>query len=164
MKFRIPRDPDYKLEAKVGSFHVEYGVRGQELEKEVNDRTEQFVTAMETRGNKLYVYPGLQNPKWVTSEDGELTAYYAIDWEGTRKPELAPDGLPLPRTRETSLEETEGEVEYRIIGVFWIPQVEIPILKSIYEIREDEKLAKNPLQSGYGGVVIPSKTITKEYE
>lgn len=161
---RVQEDPDYGLESKVGSIILEHGVRGTELRKEIEDATGKFIRAMELRGCELYHYPGLQNPTWISSEDGELVAYYAIDWEGKRKAIIGPDGLPLPRTRETSLEDSEGEVEYRIVGIFWTPQRAVEFIKNRYQIFEEEKLARQPTQYGYGGRVEPQPENPKEYE
>ena len=119
---------------------------------------------MEFRGCELYKRPDFQNPVWVSSEDGELVAYYAIDWEGKRKAPMGPDGLPLPRTRETSLEDSEGEVEYRIVGIFWTPQWAVEFIKNKYQIAEEERLARQPIQWGHGGRVEPQPENPKEYE
>lgn len=152
VKINIGDVPRYDLITKVGSITLEYGVRGPELERELRVAQEKFIRAMELRGLTLFRSSGLANPKWTTNEDGSMTAWYAIDWEGKRKPRLHTDGTPLPRKRETSLEESEGEVEYRIVGVFWGPTTSMEILKEKQEIKDEEREAKHPTQFGYGSL------------
>ena len=142
-------DLGWDVVTKVGSITREYGVGGRELEKDLRDAQETFVRVMETRGMRLYTQPGLHNPVWTTNEDGSPMAVYAMDWEGKRKPKLGPDGEPLPHDRETSLEDSEGEVEYRIVGVFWAPRMRIEILKGKDDILAEERAKRNPKQFGY---------------
>jgi len=146
---------EYALIQKVGSITLEYGMSGSTLEKELKAARASFLHSMELRGMTLYSKPGFRNPAWVTNEDGSPMAIYAIDWEGKRKPRLGPDGLPLPRVRETSLEESEGEVEYRIVGVFWAPKVpmEVPVARD--DIRQAERAARNPMVFGPSRLPLP---------
>ena len=142
----VEPDLTYALAPLVGSIDVEYGVRGAELEKTLNDTREQFVRAMELRGNVLYRHPKLQNPRWVTSGDGIPLAYFDIDWaEERQKVPIGPDGGPMPRKRATSLDEAKGWVEYRIVGIFWCPKMQVEILKSKYDRYAAEKKALNPV-------------------
>ena len=129
----------------VGSIDLEYGMRGPELEKTLNEMRDKFVRDMELRGNILYKDPRLPNPKWVTSEDGQPLAYFDVDWNAERQKVQTVDGNPLPRKRATSLEESRGWVEYRIVGIFWCPTTKVEMLRSKYERYAREKAEKNPV-------------------
>ena len=152
---KVQEDPSYGLVAKVGSIDLEYGVKDAELARELIIAAERFVRAMEQRGYHLYKAPGLDNPKWTTDGQGQMAPQYAIDWEQRRKPRIGPDGEPLPLERETSLEDSQGMVEYRIAGIFWAPKVSIPVLKPRQEILDEERVRKNPVTFGYGDSPIP---------
>ena len=116
---------------------------------------------MELKGVTLIQRPGFNNQVWVTNEAGEFTAFYAIDWEGKRprKERRAGDApgrteeFTLPTPRETSLEDSQGEVEYRIVGVFWGPKTSIEILKDRDEILAEERASRHPVQFGPAGRV-----------
>ena len=153
VQIKVAPPTEHDLIHKVGSINLEYGVRGSELEKELRDAQDIFLRQMELRGLTLYHLAGFNNPVWVTSEDGEFTAFYALDWEGKRtKKELRGDHIEeVTHTLETSLEDTEGEVEYRIIGVFWSPRASIEILKPKDEIRAEERAARHPVHFGQAG-------------
>lgn len=150
LTFKVQEDPKYGLVTKVGSIQLEYGVRGEELQRELVKSMGMFVRAMEQQGMFLYNDPRVDNPQWATTETGEMSAVYAIDWLGDRPPAIAPDGNPLPHSRETSLEETQGMVEYRCVGVFWAPDHMVEALVSKQAIEDEEKLAKNPFRFGPG--------------
>jgi hypothetical protein len=46
-------------------------------------------------------------------------------------------------------------VEYRIVGIFWGPKTSIEVLKHTAQIRDEERLAKNPMSFGPGGTQLP---------
>ena len=91
-----------------------------------------------------------------------MSAFYAIDWLGDRPAVIGPDGEPLPRSRETSLEETLGMVEYRCVGIFWAPDRMVEALKSKQAIVDEERLEKNPLMFGYGGAGGGSRMVVRD--
>lgn len=158
VKINIVAEPEYDLISKVGSIDLEYGVRGRELERNLAVAQGTFVRSMEMRGLTLVDIPGQRNPVWITDEDGRLNAFYAIDWHGERAPKhVQPDStaVDLAHTRETSLEETGGKVEYRCVGIFWGPKTSIEVLKPTAQIRDEERLAKNPMSFGPGGAQLP---------
>ena len=149
MLTKVGEDPKYGLTSKVGSITLEHGVKGSELERLLRKAQEKFVRDMELRGFMLYDLPN--NPSWTTHEDGSMASWYAIDWLGEHTPTFR-DGEVLPKTRETSLEDSRGMVEYRIVGVFWTLVKMMEVLKDRDEILLDEKLARNPTRLGYGDV------------
>src|SRR3972149_10774875 len=153
MRIRVTEDPQYDLIHKVGSIDLEYGVHGRELELELRKAQEQFVRAMELRGLTLVRHAGLRNPVWVCNEDETPMAVYAIDWEGTRprKERRAGGEVVLPTTRETSLEESRGRVEYRIVGLFWGPKTTLEVLRDKQLIKDQEKGKRAPIRYGPGG-------------
>ncbi len=159
---RVTESPEFDLIHKTGSLTLEYGVRGGELENELRRNQELFVRSMELQGLTLYRKPGFNNPVWVTNEDGSPLAYYGIDWEGKRRrverrtfdPITGTDRVELPTRRETSLEDSQGEVEYRIVGIFWGPKTSIEIAKSRDVIIAEEKASKHPIQFGPSGMPI----------
>jgi hypothetical protein len=158
VQIKIEPEPEYDLFSKVGSIDLEYGVKGRELEHNLEAAQATFVRSMEMRGLTLARIPGQRNPVWITDEDGRLNAFYAIDWYGERIPKhVPPDGNPLElaHTRETSLEETGGKVEYRVVGIFWGPKTSIEVLKASAQIKDEERLAKNPTSFGPGGIQLP---------
>ena len=150
VKIKIEAPPEYDIVSKVGSIDFEYGVRGAELERELRKAQDSFLRAMELQGLTLYRMPGFNNPVWITSEDGEFVSWYAIDWEGKRiKKELKSGGfVEMTHNLETSLEDSAGMVEYRIVGVFWGPMRSIEILKSKDEIKAEEREARHPVIFG----------------
>jgi hypothetical protein len=158
VQIKIEAEPEYDLLSKVGSIDLEYGVKGRELERNLEAAQATFVRSMELRGLTLANIPGQRNPVWITDDDGRLNAFYAIDWHGERVPKITQaDGqvADLPHTRETTLEETGGKVEYRVVGIFWGPKTSIEVLKASAQIRDEERLAKNPTSFGPGGIQLP---------
>lgn len=165
---RIEDDPKYDLVHKVGSITLDHGVRGPELDRELRTATEDFMRAMEMRGLILYRPPGgrlitqqgmMTNPAWIENPDGEAAAFYAIDWEGKRpRTEVRADGREhvLPTPRERSLEDSRGEVEYRIVGIFWAPRRAVEMLVSRSERLEQERRARNPKVFGPAGAPLPA--------
>ena len=160
--FKVQEDPTYGIITKVGSIQLEYGVRGEELMRELRNSMGMFIRAMEQQGMILYEDPRLDNPQWAAAETGEMSAFYAIDWLGDRPAVVGPDGEPLPRSRETSLEETLGMVEYRCVGIFWAPDHMVEALKSKQAIVDEERLEKNPLMFGYGGAGGGSRMVIRD--
>ncbi len=149
-QFKVEEDPKYGLTHKTGTIDFDFGVRGRELEKGLLEAQQKFVRDMELRGLTLYDMPN--NPLWIENPDGEKAAFYAIDWEGRRKPK---DNLPTERER--SLEDSEGMVEYRIVGVFWAPETTYEIVTSRADRIEKEKAEKNP-----ESFFMPSNLVTED--
>ena len=157
---RIQEERKYGLTHKTGSIDLDHGVRGTELERELRQAGDKFVRDMELRGLILYKPPGgyfivpqntggtkvMTNPYWIENPDGEYANWYAIDWlnERPRKEKRTGGDYNIARNRETSLEDSQGLVEYRIIGIFWAPEKAIEMLTSIAERKEREKAEKNP--------------------
>lgn len=150
IQFKVEEDPKYGLTHKTGTISFEHGVRGRELDIELLKAGEKFIRDMELRGLTLYngpLGPGQSNPTWVEKPDGEYAAFYAIDWTGER----APKGRPgfskegMPHDREMSLEDSEGMVEYRIIGIFWAPSTSYEYLTSRQDRLDKEKQDRNPV-------------------
>lgn len=143
--FRVEEDTTYGLTHKTGTISFDHEVRGRTLELELLHAGEKFIRDMELRGLTLYngpLSPGQSNPMWVESPDGEYAAYYAIDWEGKRGPK---DKENMPHDREMSLEDSEGEVEYRIVGIFWAPETSYEMLTSREDRLAKEKQERNPI-------------------
>ena len=157
------------LVSKVGSVQLPHDCKDRLLEQELSRAREEFVHWMELRGWTLARVPGAENPQWVTDGAGRMAPYYAIDWEGNRtgtkqaqkrmEERTGGDRYPtrdehrgvLPTKRETSLEETDGMVEYRCVGVFWAPEMIIETLGGVYERKERERVARNPVVFGPSG-------------
>lgn len=153
VKIQITADPIYDLVTKVGSYSLEYGVHDRELELELRKAQEIFIRQMELQGLTLVRRAGFDNPVWVTNPDGNMSAFYAIDWEGKRPSKImtVSGEVEMPTTRETSLEETGGEVEYRVVGVFWGPKTSIEVLRDKQLIKDQERAARSPALYGPGG-------------
>ena len=151
------QQPDFDqkdIVTKVASISLPFELQGRLLEIEIEEATRKFVRAMELRGWTLYKHPQMpQNPQWVTDGKGRMAPYLAIDWEGkypsTKRaqavgamhgPQDAQHKGPVPTTREESLEDTDGEVEYRCVGVFIAPQA---VLETLLPIKSQEEAAKH---------------------
>lgn len=151
--------------AREAAFSVEYGVQGKELLVKMFQAADQFIRAMELQGLTLVNFPpGSQyppNPSIVTDEGGVPIATYSMvhDFEKAQPDErldiqtsgAGPATFNQPRT----LEDSKGFVDYRIIGVFWAPQVSIEIAKERRQIIDDEKQSRNPTTWG-GGSATPN--------
>lgn len=150
---RVQESPKYDMVHKVGSIDLEYGVKGRELELELRKAQDTFIRAMELHGLTLVRAAGLTNPVWVADEEEKLVATYAIDWEGSRPQKTMTAGgeVELPTTRETSLEESRGMVEYRIIGIFWGPKTTLEVLRDKQLIKDEERAERAPITFGPGG-------------
>ncbi|KKL88873.1 hypothetical protein LCGC14_1920370 [marine sediment metagenome] len=154
-QIRIEAEPEYNLISKVGSIDLEYGIKGTELERNLQGAQEAFIRSMELRGYTLAKTPG--NPQWVTDSYGRLSANYAIDWTGERRQKVQTAGglVETANKKETSLEETGGMVEYRIVGIFYAPEVSIEMLRHPGQAKDEERLAKKPTSFGAGGIQLP---------
>lgn len=167
---RVQEDPQYQLVHQTGSIQLDYGVRGPELERKLYGAIQKFIRDMELKGLTLYKPPGgylrmpdgttVTNPTWMKNPTGEYAAWYAIDWEGNRQrtAHLSGGETQLPKKRETSLEETDGMVEYRLVGIFWAPEKSIEILKDRDEILAEERAARHPVVFG---PTLNSKELTR---
>jgi len=147
MQVKIQDDPQYGLVHKTGSIQLEHDLQELHLEKVLLEATYKFVRDMELQGFHLYQAPGLTNPRWVRNPDGQFAAWYAIDWVGERRQSIKDaEGniVEMPTNRERSLEDSEGMVEYRIVGVFWAPEHKVMRWQSIAERKEREKMDRNP--------------------
>jgi hypothetical protein len=131
------------------AFPVEYGVTGRELRAKLTWAIEQFVRAMELQGLTLVPLP-TGNPLVVTEEDGTPYGTYSITKDLMK---AAPDEMidhetdgrgPETLKQPRSLEDSEGFIDYRIVGVFWAPQVSVEIAVDRARILEGERQAKNP--------------------
>lgn len=165
---------DRGLATKTGSIQLPFDLQGRLLEVELRKALVEFVYWMELKGFTLYRHPGLpKNPVWIGGrKDSPLVAFPAIDWEGsfkaTKDAQRKQDQLtggdrfptrdahrgPLPVTVNTetySLEDTDGLVEYRCVGVFIAPKVMIDILGDKYTRKQEEKAARHPAIFGPTG-------------
>lgn len=176
MAIRVQEDASYGLTHKTGTIAFDAGVRGPELERELRLAGEKFVKDMTNRGMALYHPPGgylmgqdgmkMPNPAWVKYEGtkDQPAAFYAIDWEGKRPkeqvrvsgndPAVSGEFVDLPTTRESSLEETDGEVEYRIVGIFWGKQTAVPVVTDRQERLATERAARHPVVFGPTGKAV----------
>jgi hypothetical protein len=176
MAHRVKEDSSYGLTHKTGTIAFDAGVRGPELERELRLAGEKFVKDMENRGLTLYQPQGgylqgqdgqrMTNPAWVKYEgtEDQAAAFYAIDWEGKRKkeqvmvsgndPAVSGEMIDLPTTRETSLEETEGEVEYRIVGIFWARKGATEVVTDRQQRLAAERAARHPVVFGPTGKAV----------
>ena len=173
MAVRVKEDASYGLTHKMGTIDFDAGVRGPELVRELRLAGEKFIKDMGNRGLTLYQPPGgylmaedgtkQPNPSWLKYEETENQpkAYYAIDWEGTRKKEQVqvtgrtPDEpsrmIDLPTKREESLEDSEGMVEYRIVGIFWARKGSTEVVTDTQERLAAERAARHPVIFGPEG-------------
>ncbi len=143
---------------------VEFGVTGSELMRKLRQGAEKFIRAMELQGLTLIPLPH-GNPLCVTNEDGTPRATFSMthDLEKTAPDQLldaesggkGPDTLKVP----SSLEDSKGMVDYRMVGVFWAPQVSIEIAKTREQIRAEEKASRNPSTWGSGKSVPTTPSI-----
>lgn len=165
-------DLKYNLVTKTGSIQFPHDLTGRLLELEIKKATEDFVYHIELRGWTLF--RGIKrNPVWMHDREGNLKPYHAIDWTGEftstkeyqkeweKNKDHRFDDLvrgsqlgPPPKRREMTLEDTDGMVEYRCVGVFWAPEVAIDILGNKYVRKQQEKAARNPTIFGPSGTKI----------
>ena len=147
---------------------VEYGVTGRELMTKLRRGCEKFIKAMELQGLTLIPLPE-GNPLCVTNVDDTPRATFSMtkDLEKTAPDEYVdmktggqgPETLKVP----SSLDMSEGMVDYRFLGVFWAPQVSMEIAKSLDRIHAEEKMAQHPNVWGAGKTTpnVPSIAIAK---
>lgn len=146
VQIKVAPDSKYEVIQKVGSIDLDWDMSEATRDKELEVAAKKFVRAMELRGMSLV--PLKNNPSWVWNKDGTPMAVYAIDWLGERKQRIGVDGLSLPKVRETSLEDSEGMAEYRIVGVFWSPEA---MMERIVKVKSQEEAARHRGQIAYGG-------------
>lgn len=159
---KVQPDIEKRPVSKVASITLPYDLQGRLLELELKKAAEEFVRAMELRGWTLMRNLPIPNPQWTTDGEGRMAPYLAIDWEGNfpstkraqeaakhygdpRYPTRESHQGPLPTTRETSLEDTDGNVEYRCVGVFIAPEV---MIEQIMHVKSQEEAAKNRVTFG----------------
>lgn len=134
---------------------LEYGVKGEELLRELKKGMEKFIRAMELQG--LTLIPLAEgNPLVVTHKDGRPYATYSVskDLEKGQPDELLDarstgQGVSTHR-QPTNLDMSHGLVDYRFVGVFWAPKVSMEIAVSRDKLLAQEKASRNPRQWGAG--------------
>ena len=145
-----PVSDEYEIVTKVGSISFDHELQGRLLEIELDQAKQDFIHYMELAGFDLWqVDRKIKNPDWVRHPNGEPKAWYAMDWEGNR-PRVYEDGdgNRLPTKRERSLEDSHGEVEYRIVGAFWSPKRVIEVLTNKQDRLDTERALVNPVTFG----------------
>lgn len=148
-------DLPHMIVTRNAAMPLEYGVKGEELMRELKKGMEKFIRAMELQGLTLIALPE-GNPLVVTHEDGRPYATYSIskDLEKTAPDELidARSGGQGTATHRqpTNLDMSHGLVDYRFVGVFWAPKVSMEIAVSREKLLAQERAAKNPRQWGAG--------------
>ena len=134
---------------------VEYGVKGRELMRMLRDGCMKFIKAMELQGLTLIPLPE-GNPMCVTNLDDSPRPTFSMTKDLDR---VAPDeyvdaktGGKGPPTLKvpTSLDMSDGYVDYRFVGVFWAPQVSVEIATTREAIHSREQASKNPQTWGAG--------------
>jgi len=158
----LQQDIEHMVVSREAAFPVEYGVKGPELQRLLGDAARKFIRAMELQGLTLIPLPG-GNPLIVTDEqDRALPTYSATHDLMKSAPDEAEDartggGGPTTLNQPMSLEDSQGFVDYRLVGVFWAPKVSIEIAKTRERLLAEERAAKNPRTWGYGKTV-PDRT------
>jgi len=173
MDIKISDGPgEAEIITKVGSITRPAEMQGRLLEIELDQVLTDFVHYMDLAGLTLWRgdLQGMRNPDWVrwTPQDcrpgaivGEAKAWFAMDFDNTNLPiYMNDDGTPrldehgqtitLPRTRERSLEDSGGMVEYRCVGAFWANPMLTEIEVDRDEILANERRARNPTVFGPG--------------
>lgn len=151
----IQADLPKMIVTREAAFPVEYGVKGRELMDKLRWACIEFVRAMELQGLTVIALPD-GNPLVVTDERGVPYGTYSItkDLEKSQPDELIDaetGGLSAPTMKQPqSLDDSYGLVDYRIVGVFWAPQISVEIAKRRSQILDDEQAAKNPTTYGSG--------------
>jgi hypothetical protein len=152
----VQQDLPKMIVAREAALPLEYGVTGSELRRRLREGIEEFIKAMEAQGLTLIPLPS-GNPLVVTLEDGTPLRTYSFTKDLEKSavvsdPSKTPEDTPTLKV-PSSLEESGGYVDYRIVGVFWAPQVTLEILKSREQIKEEERQARNPRSWGYGSTL-----------
>lgn len=153
----VQQDLEHKLVTREAALPVEYGVKGRELMDILKKGAQDFIRAMEMQGLTLLPLPG-GNPQVVTygqgAKMGQPFGTYSISRDLNK---AAPDELldAAGKGVETwkqpmSLDDSYGLVDYRIVGVFWAPEVTIEIARERDKLLAEERAAKNPRTWGAG--------------
>ncbi len=152
--------PKMIVERKAG-MPVEYGVKGAELMRVLRNGCTRFVHAMEMQGLTLIPLPG-GNPLCVTHEDGTPYGTFSVTKSLLQRmpdelEDYATEGKgPTTQKEPRSLEDSEGWVDYRFVGVFWAPRVSLEIAVARDKLLAKESAAKNPTVWG-GGSATPNR-------
>ena len=147
----IQQDLPKMIVTREAAFPVEYGVKGRELQDKIAAGARSFIRAMELQGLELIPLP-TGNPQVVTDKYDNPYGTYSIthDLDKPIPDELADardGGGPPTFQQPQSLEDSKGMVDYRIVGVFWAPQVAVEIAKERSQLLAEERAAKNPLDN-----------------
>lgn len=149
----VQQDLPKMVVTREAALPVEYGVKGRELMEKLKKGARDFIRAMELQGLELIPLPD-GNPQVVTFEDGTPYGTYSISRDLMK---AAPDELLDANAagvetwkQPMSLEDSYGLVDYRIVGVFWAPQVSIEIAKTREALLREEKAKRNPRTWGFG--------------
>lgn len=150
----VQQDLPKMMVTREAALPVEYGVKGRELMDKLAKGARDFIRAMEMQGLELIHLPD-GNPTVVTFDNGRPYGTYSIsrDLEKAQPDELldANGGMgPETWKQPMSLDDSYGLIDYRIVGVFWSPQVSIEIAKTREQLRAEERAAKNPRTWGAG--------------
>lgn len=152
----VQQDLPKMVVTREAAMPIEYGVKGKELMEKLRKGAQDFIKAMEMQGLELIPLPD-GNPQVVTNADGTPYGTYSISRDLER---MAPDelldaaGAGVETWKQPmSLDDSYGLVDYRIVGVFWAPQVTVEIAKTRERLRAEERAAKNPRTWGYGKTV-----------
>ena len=154
-RIAVQADLPKMIVTREAAMPVEYGVNGRELMRELRHGCEKFIKAMELQGLTLIPLPE-GNPMCVTNVDDTPRPTFSMtkDLEKTAPDEYidAKTGGAGPNTLRvpSSLEMSDGMVDYRFVGVFWAPQVSVEIAKTIDQIHAEEKANTNPKVWGAG--------------
>lgn len=149
----VQQDLPKMIVTREAALPVEYGVKGRELMDKLRKGAEAFIHAMELQGLELIPLPD-GNPQVVTNSEGVPYGTYSVSRDLMR---AAPDelldsnGVGAETWKQPmSLDDSYGLVDYRIVGVFWAPQVTVEIAKTRDKLLAEERAAKNPRTWGYG--------------
>lgn len=156
----VQQDLPNMVVTREAAFPVEYGVKGQELRRALLKAIDSFIKAMSLQGLTLIDLPQ-GNPLVVTNDDGTPMGTYSITRDLTK---AQPDEIidretfgqgPKTLKQPRSLDDSYGMVDYRIVGVFWAPQVSMEIAVERARILQAEKDSRNPTTWG-GGSATPN--------
>lgn len=157
----VQADLERNIVKREAALPLEYGVKGRELMAALRKGAEKFIRAMELQGLEL-IPLSEGNPQVVTLRDGRPMPTFSMTHDLTK---TAPDELIDAKTAgggvptwkiPTSLEMSQGTVDYRILGVFWAPQAAIEVARTRQSILDRERAEKNPTVWG-GGSSTPNR-------
>lgn len=157
----VEQDLEYMIVERTAGMPLEYGIRGSELMTKLRDGCRKFIRAMELQGLTLIPLPG-GNPLCVTHKDGRPYGTFSVSKSLLeRMPDELEDNKtggsgPSTQREPRSLEDSDGFVDYRFVGVFWAPQVSIEIAVERDKLLDKERAAKNPTRWG-GGSSTPNR-------